>query len=134
MNTAPGESEEPCFQAKCEMRTCPELQVISSRPVNPQGACLDEHQVRVAKSCLTAHGSCRHGATATPAGLRELGRVSAKRPAGNPAQCVFRFKRKYNVRHIIIPNADVKLSTTAKMGMMDAFRISPRKTTASGPA
>ena len=43
-------------------------------------------------------------------------------------------KRKYNVRQIIIPNAEVALSTTAKIGMIGALRISPRRTTASGPA
>ena len=35
---------------------------------------------------------------------------------------------------MIIPNAEVALSTTAKIGMIGALRISPRKTTASGPA
>src|ERR1700690_3263207 len=47
---------------------------------------------------------------------------------------VLRLKRKYNVLQIIIPNADVPLSTTAKIGMIGVLRISPRRTTASGPA
>lgn len=43
-------------------------------------------------------------------------------------------KTKYTALQIIIPNADVALSTTAKMGMIGALRISPRRTTVSGPA
>jgi len=34
-----------------------------------------------------------------------------------------RFKSKYTIRQIIIPSADVALSTTAKIGMIGALRI-----------
>ncbi len=46
----------------------------------------------------------------------------------------FMFKRKYSILQIIIPNAEVVLSTTANMGMIGALRINPRRTTAMGPA
>src|SRR5581483_214203 len=46
----------------------------------------------------------------------------------------FRANKTQTPRQIIIPNAEVALSTTAKIERIEALRISPRKTTANGPA